>query len=196
MTHADGTKISDLSIATTGDPTADFLEVVKDPAGSPVNYKMTWHDFLMIAQPDLWARVYNSGNLTIPTATPTALTFDSEREDAYGFHSTVSNTSRLTIPTGLNGLYILLANCEFDNHVDGDRQIRLVISGGTEVGRTARWPKTGVYNTMYIAAALYWLTAGQYAEAQVYQNRGGDLDVMAVGNYSPEFCILRVGRSP
>src|SRR5438128_351037 len=41
------------------------------------------------------ARVYNSGAFSVGASSETAVTFDTERSDTGGFHSTVTNTSRL-----------------------------------------------------------------------------------------------------
>lgn len=46
--------------------------------------------------------VYNSGTQAINTTTA-AFTFDTESFDTDALHSTVTNTSRITIPTGLDG---------------------------------------------------------------------------------------------
>jgi hypothetical protein len=48
---------------------------------------------------------YKTTTQTVSTDTLTAITFDSELFDTDGFHSTSSNTSRFTIPTGKDGKY-------------------------------------------------------------------------------------------
>ena len=48
---------------------------------------------------------YKTTTQTISTDTLTAITFDSELFDTDGFHSTSSNTSRFTIPSGKDGKY-------------------------------------------------------------------------------------------
>lgn len=50
--------------------------------------------------------VYRTTNISL-TTTPTAITFDSELVDTDTIHSTSSNTSRLTIPTGKGGKWAL-----------------------------------------------------------------------------------------
>lgn len=49
---------------------------------------------------------YGAVNLAY-SVTPTAVTLTSEIVDTDGFHSTSSNTSRMTIPTGKDGKYLL-----------------------------------------------------------------------------------------
>lgn len=47
-----------------------------------------------------YAVVYNSVSQSLPTGVVTTLTFDSEFVDTDGFHSTASNTERLSVPSG------------------------------------------------------------------------------------------------
>src|SRR5438876_645541 len=53
------------------------------------------------------ARVYNSANISVSASTEQALTFDTERSDSNAYHSTSSNTSRITVPTGGDGRYVI-----------------------------------------------------------------------------------------
>lgn len=50
--------------------------------------------------------LYDSGNQSLTAGVDTAITFNSEYFDSDGLHSTSSNTSRITIPTGLGGKYL------------------------------------------------------------------------------------------
>lgn len=52
------------------------------------------------------AKAYNSSTQAVNTTTA-ALTLDSEEFDTDAFHSTSTNTSRMTIPSGLGGYYRL-----------------------------------------------------------------------------------------
>ena len=51
-------------------------------------------------------KLYNTTDQTISTGTWTSITYNSETLDSDGFHSTSSNTSRITIPAGKAGKYI------------------------------------------------------------------------------------------
>lgn len=50
-------------------------------------------------------RLTGSATQTIPDDADTTVTWDTETYDSDGFHSTSSNTDRITIPTGLGGYY-------------------------------------------------------------------------------------------
>ena len=54
----------------------------------------------------------NSGNVAVGLAT--AITWDTETQDTAGYHSTVTNTSRITIPNGQAGYYLLHFNVSAD----------------------------------------------------------------------------------
>lgn len=143
------------------------------------------------------ARVRNSANISVPNNTWTALTFDSERFDSYDdaaatFHSTSSNTGRLVIPVGLDGYYFVGGHVEFAADTTNRRGIRIVHSvGATEYGGEDG-EATAVAMSLSTATYLY-LAAGEYVTLEVFQNSGGALNVLASGNYSPEFWITRHG---
>lgn len=59
-------------------------------------------------------KVYNSTTQSV-SSTSAALTFDSEEYDTDAFHSTVSATSKITIPSGLDGYYLLQGGTFGDN---------------------------------------------------------------------------------
>lgn len=63
--------------------------------------------------------LYNSVAQTVTASTTTVLNFDSEWWDNTGYHSNVTNNSRITIPSGYNGKYTLSANIYFVNPTVG-----------------------------------------------------------------------------
>jgi hypothetical protein len=71
-------------------------------------------------------RLYNVGAQTIGNASLTPLTWDSEEYDVGGMHSTASNPSRITVPAGGDGLYLLIANVAFAANSTGGRDALLL----------------------------------------------------------------------
>jgi len=136
------------------------------------------------------ARVYNSANIAITTATLTALTFNSERYDTDAFHSTVSNTSRLTIP--FDGYYRVTGTIAWAANATGSRQARIVLNNTTILALVLYPVSHATEVSIMQVTADYFFTAGDYAELVVFQNSGGNLNVTAAGNYSPEFWIDRL----
>jgi hypothetical protein len=142
---------------------------------------------------DIGARVYNTANLSINNATDTALTFNSERWDTDGLHSTVSNTSRLTCTRA--GKYAITGHVEFAANATGGRQVFLRLNGATDIGRVAYTSASATIPSRMIPHAEYDLEVGDYVELYVTQNSGGALNVVAAAQRSPEFEMQLISAS-
>lgn len=136
------------------------------------------------------ALVYNSAALAINTGTITALTFNSERFDNDGIHSTSSNTGRLTCVTA--GRYLISGSVEFASNATGYRQLLLRLNGATYLANEVV-PANASIATGVTTQRIYPLVATDYVELLVVQTSGGSLNVTAAGNYSPEFAMTRIG---
>lgn len=136
------------------------------------------------------ARVYNDANIAVATGVGTALTFNTERYDTGNFHSTSSNTSRLTAPTA--GLYTVGACVAWAGNATGVRAASLRVNGTDVIARELVDIDSATTHTHNVSTE-YQLAAGDYVEVVVAQDSGGNLNVTANGNYSPEFWIHRIG---
>lgn len=137
------------------------------------------------------ARAYNSTNISVVNAgSGTALTFDSERYDTNTIHSTSSNTGRLTCQTA--GLYIITANIRFAANSTGARGLYIRLNGTTFIGDISIPTVPSPDNTDLTVTVQYELVANDYVEAVAYQSSGGALNVLASGNFSPEFMMTRI----
>jgi hypothetical protein len=138
------------------------------------------------------ARIYKSGSQILSNSTWTTVTFDSESFDTDAYHSTSTDTSRMTVPTGKSGYFLLIASFEFDANTTGRRIAPL-------------WRKNGAdaaYGNIYIAntgsvcsgssSTILAGSAGDYFEFQVWQNSGGNLDLYG-GDKSTSFQIQFLG---
>jgi hypothetical protein len=120
--------------------------------------------------------LYNTSNYTISNATDTLLTFNTEILDTDGFHSTVTNTSRITIPTGKGGKYYVFAWGSYANNTTGYRQLEILVNGRTGTPSRVGNDSASSANNMGlnpVGAAV--LTDGDYIEVNTYQNSGGSL---------------------
>ena len=183
-------KVTALSENTTV-ATTDMLYLVDDPAGTPASEKATVANVVLAGMVDIGARVYNSGELTIGTASWTALTFDSERWDTDTIHSTVANTSRLTATTA--GTYLIVSNVQWDYNGAGQRITKLMVGGATEIARVAVTNADASDRENLICTTIHQLAAAEYVETYVYQNSGGNLGVEVRADSSPEFMMQRIG---
>jgi hypothetical protein len=137
-------------------------------------------------------RAYNSAAITVPSATPTILTFDSERRDDGGLHSMASNTSRLTAPVA--GWYSIFATLTFQFNATGFRAANIKLNGTTIIsGLEFPAISTSTEGTLLAPATLYYLNANDYVEISCYQDSGVSLNVSVLANYSPEFGMIKVG---
>ena len=138
-------------------------------------------------------RVYNSGDITIPNDDMTALTFDSEDWDTAGFHSTTTNTDRLTIPSGYDGTYWMLGNAQFEANAAGQRIYEIALNATTVIQHAQHPAPSAVDRVALAVPTLYQLDVDDYVQFRVYQNRGGTLDIRSVASWSPYFMMIRLG---
>lgn len=152
----------------------------------------TWSD--AIRDSLLWTatdapccRVYNSANISHTTSgTLQALTFDSERYDTGGCHSTSSNTSRITVPSGAGGKWKIGGHILFASNATGYRQIAIRVNGSTYIASDVRPTASGIDLALSITTE-YSASAGDYFELMANQTSGGALNVLVASAYSPEF---------
>lgn len=134
------------------------------------------------------AAVFNSAAQSIPDSTHTALTFDSEHVDVGGMHSTSSNTSRLTIPSGADGWYDVGGCVEFAAvNTTGIREVELRLNGLSLIA-IQQVTAANIVQQVTVNRKSQ-LVAGDYIELTVFQSSGGALNVNASALYSPEFWI-------
>lgn len=123
---------------------------------------------------------YNLGSQTISNNTFTALTFDSEVFDTDGFHSTSSNTSRITIPSGKGGYYLIRSATQIQNNATGERLMRFY-KNGSFADPQFRLGFDSDGHASQILVTWMNLASGDYIECFVLQNSGGNL------NYDPSY---------
>jgi hypothetical protein len=123
-------------------------------------------------------RLFNSAAQTIANLTSTSLTYDSESFDTDAFHSTSSNTSRITIPAGKAGYYGISAAIQWEGSSSvGGRWIYLY-KNGSEIwsGQQMAPSNTTVQETLQFYQVVSAAVADYY-EVRVYQSKGGNYQV-------------------
>jgi hypothetical protein len=135
------------------------------------------------------ARVYNNATQSIPNATFTALTFNSEYFDTDAMHtSTGANTSRLTATT--TGKYIVTANVGLSANAVGTRLVGIKLNNSTFVAQQTWAGFTGDSNIVSVSATIS-MNVGDYVEVFVYQTSGGALDTVFFDQSTPVFSAIR-----
>ncbi len=116
-----------------------------------------------------------SGNQSIANNTDVAVLFDNEGFDTDSFHSTSTNTSRITIPSGKGGYYQFNYNVMWAANSSGLREVMLFKNGTRVQYYTALAITSGSQSqaiTMIQAGAV-----GDYFELYVFQNSGGAINL-------------------
>jgi len=149
------------------------------------------------AQPsvnDVSARVFNSADVTVPNMNPgewTSLTFNSERWDTANLHETTTNSGRLKAPAA--GKYYIFANITWESPIaSGLWGLRLQLNGKTVIAEQSLPNTAAPFRISMSVGTLYALAAGDYVEAQVFQNSGNPLLIRSIPATSPEFGMARV----
>lgn len=145
---------------------------------------------LNIDRPVPQARVYNDVNISITNTTLTALTYNSERFDDGGLHSTSANTSRLT--ASVTGLWQIGTHALFAANATGVRQVKLRVNAATDIAIDTAVNAGAGDDTTVNLTTLYRLAVGDYVETIVWQNSGGALNVKTSASSSPEFWMVRL----
>lgn len=123
------------------------------------------------------AKATRTSTQSINTATWTAVSLTSEDFDVGGMHSTASNQSRLTIPTGEDGKYVFTGDAKFASNATGTlRAARLVKNGTTVIAHTQGMASGSYLAYMNVSTGPIALVATDYIELFVFQDSGGALN--------------------
>ena len=127
-------------------------------------------------------RVFKSASQSISNSTVTDLTFDSETFDTDAFHSTSTNTDRLTVPAGKAGKYLVIAKMSFNGGVNGIRQV-FIYKNTTEI-EVLTWQNTSNSNADMCLSAIVDLAVADYVKMVCWQNNGGALNANSGSAYT------------
>lgn len=123
------------------------------------------------------ASVYNNANLTHnSTGNWFTVTANSEYFDNASLHSTSSNTSRLTVPSGGGGKYLMGSSISMAANATGIRSIR-ILSGGVLLLTQVNQPGSSAVAFDVPIVTLAGLSAADYIETEAFQSSGGNLTI-------------------
>jgi hypothetical protein len=140
----------------------------------------------------LGCRVTKSVTQTLTTATNTAITWDVEDYDTNTMHDNVTNNSRITIPSGQGGYYLVQCNLSFNNP---NTQFSIAIyKNGTIVKRHFTAGDLNHDYDLEITAVLN-LAAADYIEIFGAQYSGINKNVMGNTNdpQNSAFQVVKLG---
>jgi hypothetical protein len=122
-----------------------------------------------------------SADQSLTNATYTAVTWDGEGWDTDTFHDNVTNNSRVTIPAGKAGKY--LVTISYNYAASGVGSIRLVniYKNGTGTG-DINFPTNPTFNSAAVVSRVMDLAVSDYIQAFAYQDSGGALALKATAS--------------
>lgn len=122
----------------------------------------------------------------------TIINFDTEVFDTDGYHSTSSNTSRLTVPTGKAGKFVVGCSAVFANNGTGYRNISFRKNGSSYFNNISAQNVGSSGNAGVMVTMVYDMAVGDYFEIDAYQNSGGSLNLLS-GNGGTYFYMYYLG---
>ena len=131
----------------------------------------------------------NGTTQTISNNTQTAIAWTVEVFDTNSFHDNSTNNTRLTIPTGKTGYYLINARHEWDGNTSGERGLWVKKNGTTTVA-TADFHNAASTGPFMKVTGVQYLSAGDYIEMICYQTSGANRTIdMSNG----EFTVVYLG---
>jgi hypothetical protein len=137
------------------------------------------------------AFAYNTSSQTINNATQTIAVLDGEFFDTNGFHSTVTNTSRMTIPTGFAGIYSATATIALEPNATGQIVIYIFRNGNLYALTTQQ--RQNVVDNIIQVSTLMNLSDGDYVQMGGYQDQGSSSTIKNADIFYTNLQIQRIG---
>lgn len=161
--------------AASNTPTADYVQVKTQSGTMRLQVRPDGKVLYDVPQVSLG----NSGGQSTTSGSGLDLTFDTERFDTDGMHSTGSNTDRITCVTA--GVYVVTANVSFNANATGTRQVSInhYDSGGSLI-RTPGFDKRNAATagaTQLSVGCQVKMAAGEFLRLTALQDSGGSITV-------------------
>jgi hypothetical protein len=133
----------------------------------------------------------DSSDQSIPNNTSTAVNFDSEKYDTSGFHDNAVNNSRITIPAGKAGYYLVIAKIDWYNNTTGRRNVQ-IRKNGTNIASAflGALINEEVHNQV---STIVNLAVNDYLEIFAYQTSGGSLSLYMTNTVDVDFIAQYLG---
>jgi hypothetical protein len=122
--------------------------------------------------------VTKSADQSIPNATYTAVTWDGEDWDTNTYHDNSTNNSRVTIPSGKAGKYLVTVNLNYASNGTGGIRLLNIYKNGVATGDN-NFQTSSVFNTAAVRSVVMDLAVNDYIQAYAYQDCGGALNLKA-----------------
>lgn len=169
--NADGTLLNNAALQAIYDKIDQMIA-----GGSPYNPIIFGGSVQIDGQPHCWALHSTTQSLASNSWDP--LSLDTDGVDVGAMHSTVTNTSRITIPTGQGGYYAIVAQVGFALNSTGIRGVGIRLNGSSILhSQILPAYNTGAELHTIQASFHHTAAAGDYYEVVAFQTSGGALNV-------------------
>jgi len=136
--------------------------------------------------------LYRTADLTVANSTNTVIPYTGEIYDTNTFHDNSTNNSRMTIPSGQAGKYLITANTVFENNGTGSRQQMVYKNGASQSWICIEVKADAGSYTVLNGAIVLDLAVADYIEINVSQNSGGNLTLFG-GITSSNVQLSKIG---
>lgn len=140
-------------------------------------------------------RVNLTSALSLVTGTNTTVSFTTEDFDTDNFHDTITNPSRLTVPAGLGGKYVITAAAFFGPGSAGSgwaQSVQAKLNGTTVLALATTPAGQSSYGCSAHVTTVETLAAGDYIEMIASQQSGANLNLTA-GRANTYLTMTRLG---
>ena len=122
--------------------------------------------------------VQKTAQQSLSSGTFTLVSWDSENFDTDAYHDNSTNNSRITIPTGKGGKYLLSGGLRFTSGSAAGNRAATLYKNGTDINYIFFQPPTTTTNdNVQPFSFVVSLTAGDYLQLYAYQNSGTTLNL-------------------
>ena len=137
------------------------------------------------------ANVRLDGSVSIANDTQVIIGWNAENIDSNGFHDNSTNNSRLTVPSGKGGKYLVTCQIEYAGNSTGVRSAQIRINNDLKM-LTESSGQGSTAQTILISGTFN-LNASDYVEIWTVQTSGGSLNLNGGSLWNSNFTISYLG---
>lgn len=126
--------------------------------------------------------VVRTTNGSVANNVEDSVLFVTELYDPQAMHSTVSNTSRITIPAGEGGMYMISGSLHYAANSTGIRRAKIRKNGGNDLAVVQDSNPNASNDSRLNPATIARLSGGDYLELVGFQTSGSALVTVSGGD--------------
>ena len=124
-------------------------------------------------------KVYLTGNQSINDSSVTAIAWNGEEYDTNALHDNSTNPSRITIPAGQGGTYVLACQLSYAANATGQRFVVIADKNATNIAVASATNAGASYSSRFTAYTEVVAAAADWFTCSAFQDSTGALNVLA-----------------